>query len=496
MTVQEAMRETAGFYRNGEYMDATVSTDDIVYDLIAIGAGTAGLVAAGFAARLGLKVALIEKEQLGGDCTWFGCVPSKALLKAAHVAQTVRTAAQFGIEVDAPRVDMGKVRDYVQGTIRDVAEEENAEAYSKRGVDVFAGTGRFVSENTVEVNGRRLTGKRFVIATGARPSMPPIKGLDSVPYHTYKTIFDLDVLPQRMLIAGAGPIGVEMTQAFARLGSDVTIIDAQMLPRDEPEAAEVMGRILAREGVTFVQGLVASVQMDGEEIVATMPDGSTHRGDVLLVATGRVPNVDSLGLEAAGVVYDTKGVQVDKYLRTNVKHIYAAGDVIGGPQFTHNSNFQGSAVAQNALFPVVNTVGIEDDLMPWVTFTEPEVAHVGLTEAQARERHGDGFKVYFYPMTGSDRGQTEADTEGFIKIVHRNGRMIGVTIVANRAGEMLTEFTMAMKNKLTLRQMIGAIHPYPTYSETVYRAVSYMLVDELFDGVSGRAIEAAKKVLF
>ncbi|MEQ8674297.1 MAG: FAD-dependent oxidoreductase [Aggregatilineales bacterium] len=466
------------------------------YDLVVIGGGSGGLTAAGFAGRIGLKVAVIEMELMGGDCTHFGCVPSKALLKVAKNAHTARKSAKYGVHVDNVRVDLAEVKRYVQESINEVYQHETPEKFaSKYGVEVIIGEARFVNKETVRVNERELTAKRIIIATGARPAFPPIEGLRDVPFHTYKTIFAETRAAEHLIIIGGGPIGIEMAQAHVRLGIPVTVIDAQMLVRDEPEVAEVMKSILEYEGVRFVESFVESVRKDGDEIIVRPKTGEEVRGDMLLVVTGRTPIVDTLDLDNAGVKYSAKGIEVDKYLRTNVPNIYAVGDVIGGAQFTHNSGMQGSIAARNALFPI-NSVGINEKTLPWVTFTEPEIGHVGLTEAQAREQHGDSAKTFFFSLKEGDRSVAEDDMEGFIKIIYKgSGNLLGVTIVANRAGEMLNEFTLAMDNNLSLRDLIGSMHAYPTYSDVSAKAISNLVIQELLGGFSGKVISQAKHIL-
>lgn len=469
---------------------------DEKYDLIVIGAGSGGLTAAGFAGRLGLKVVLIEKELIGGDCTHFGCVPSKALLKVAKNANIARNSAKYGIHVDNVRVDLAEAKRYVQQTIDEVYQYETPEKVTEKyGMEVIIGEARFVDKETVRVNGREIKGKRIIIGTGARPAIPPIDGLKDVPFHTYRTIFAEPRAAEHLIIIGAGPIGIEMAQAHARFGIPVTVIDAHILVRDEPEVAETIQPILEREGVRFVMSMVESVRKDGEEIIIKTKSGEDVRGDMLLVVTGRTPIVDTLDLDNAGVEYSAKGIKVDKYLRTNVPHIYAIGDVIGRAQFTHNSGTQGSIAARNALLPI-NTVGINEKTLPWVTFTEPELAHVGLTEAQAREKYGDSAKVYFFSLKEGDRSVAEDDMEGFIKIIYKgSGKLLGVTIVANRAGEMLTEFTLAMDKNLSLRDLLGSMHAYPTYSDVAYKAIANLVIQELLDGFSGKVIGQAKHIL-
>lgn len=467
------------------------------YDLIVIGAGAAGLTAAGFGGRINAKVALIEKEKPGGDCTWVGCVPSKALLKVAKVAHSIRTADQYGIIAEPPQIDMPAVRRYVHQAIEDIYQHETPEVFAEGyGVEVVQGAAHFLDANTVQVGERELHAKKIVIATGARATVPPVDGIDAVPYHTNETLFDNDTLPERLLVMGAGPIGMEMAQAYARLGAQVTVMDEALLPRDEPEVAAVMRPIFEREGITFALSLVDSVTMDGDEIVATLKDGQQVRGDMLLVAVGRTPNMESLDLEAAGVQYGRQGIEVDAHLRTNVQHIYAIGDCTTGPKFTHYAGFQGSVAARNALFPVINGDGHMAHV-PWVTYVEPEIGHVGMTEAQAREKHADAVKVYQFSMAESDRGVTDNDTAGFIKLVYKgSGDLLGATVVADRAGEMITEFAYVLEKGIGLRGIVDVIRAYPSYSDTVRKAASNLMIEELFSGTSGKVINTVSKILF
>lgn len=465
------------------------------YDMVVIGGGAAGLVASGFAGKLGLKVALIEREALGGDCTWTGCMPSKALLKVAKTAHTARTSAQYGVRADAVTVDMRQVRDHVQGIVQRIYAAETPEEFSKRGVDIIIGEGRFIDSHTIQVNERQLCAKRIIIASGGRPNIPAIEGLGRVPFKTSRSIFQNDVLPSTFLVLGAGPIGAEMAQAYARLGSKVILIGQQLLERDEPEARVALQHVLEREGVCFVQGRVVSAQMMGEEILLRMDNGEELRGEMLLVATGRRPNIESLDLDKAGVAFTPQGITVNAALQTSQRHIYAIGDCIGGPYFTHRSGFQAAQAARNAIFPG-SSAGLSD-VLPWVTFTDPEVAHVGLTEHEARAMHGTAVKTYLFSLTHGDRAVTEDDTDGFIKLVYKgSGKLLGVTIVAGRAGEMLTEFALAMKNGLNLRDITATIHAYPTYSDIVHKAVSEAVIEELFSGLTGKIIQRITRLFW
>jgi pyruvate/2-oxoglutarate dehydrogenase complex dihydrolipoamide dehydrogenase (E3) component len=463
------------------------------YDLAIIGAGSGGLTAAGFAAKLGAKVVLIEKHRIGGDCTWTGCVPSKALLKAAKVAHEVRTAVHYGIHVGTPVIDMARVRAYVQRAIEQVYQFERPEDLTAQGIDVIQGTARFLDPHTVEVNGKPITAKSFLITTGAHPAIPPVTGLCDVPYLTYERIFDNDLLPIRMAIIGGGPIGMELAQAYQRLGSRVTLIAETLLPKEEPEVRDVMHRVFSREGIRITGQRATSARKDGTEVVVAT--GSEEiRCDLLLVAAGRKPSVASLHLDAAGVVYSERGIPVDSQLRTSVKHIYAAGDVTGGYQFTHFAGWQAFQATRNALLPG-SSPGLTD-LVPWVTFTDPEVAHIGLTEAQAREKHGDAVEVRRWDMSHTDRAVCENDKDGFLKLVmKKDGTIVGATMVAARAGEAITELILAIKNEWKASDLASTIHPYPTYSTVVQQLAAELATESALSGTTGRLATALSKLL-
>ena len=463
------------------------------YDLVIIGAGSGGLTAAGFAAQLDAKVALVEKHRIGGDCTWTGCVPSKALLKVAKVAHEVRSAAHYGIGASQPFADMGRVRDYVRAAIQHVYQFESPHELQREGIDVIVGGARFLDANTIAVGERTIRAKTFLVTTGARPALPPIAGLNSVPFLTYEQIFDNDRLPETMLVVGGGPIGMEMAQAYQRLGSQVTVIAEHLLPKEEPEVREVMQRVFEREGIRFLWGRAASAHRDGESIVVGTGKQEA-RCDLLLVASGRKPSVDDLDLGKAGVAYSAEGIPVDDQLRTNIKNIYAAGDVTGGYQFTHFAGWQAFQAVRNALLPGSSS-GFTD-LVPWTTFTDPEVAHVGLTETQAREKFGDGVKICRWEMNRTDRAICENDTDGFIKLVaKKDGAILGATIVAGRAGETITEFIIAIKKGMKLMDLAGAIHAYPTYSTAAQQMAADMAIESMLSGTSGKLIRGLSKII-
>jgi pyruvate/2-oxoglutarate dehydrogenase complex dihydrolipoamide dehydrogenase (E3) component len=463
------------------------------YDLVIIGAGSGGLTAAGFAAQLGAKVALVEKHKIGGDCTWTGCVPSKALLKAAKVAHEVRTASHYGIIANPPAADMARVRDYVQAAIQQVYRFETPEELQREGIDVIMGAARFLDSKTITTGDGAIRSKRFLLTTGARPRIPSLAGLSEVPYITYEQIFDNDRLPRDMIVIGGGPIGMEMAQAYQRLGAQVTVVAESLLPKEEPEVREVMQRVLESEGMRFLWGRAKSARRSNDAIVVSSDRGEA-RGDLLLVASGRAPTVAGLDLEKAGVNYSDRGVPVDEQLRTNIKNIYAAGDVVGGYQFTHFAGWQAFQAVRNALLPGSSS-GLTD-LVPWVTFTDPEVAHIGLTEEQARAKFGANVQVRRWEMDHADRAVCENDMNGFIKvIVNNSGAILGATIVNGRAGETITEFIVAIKQKMKVADLAGAIHAYPTYSTPVQQLAAEMAIENTLSGTTGKLIRGVSKLI-
>ena len=458
------------------------------YDMVVIGGGSAGLMAADFAARLGVRVALVERHRIGGDCTWTGCVPSKALLKVAKVAHETRSAAQYGVLTGPPTVDMRKVREYVRQTIAETYQYETPEHLTSQGIDVVIGAARFLDAHTLQVGERTLSGEKFVIATGARPLIPDIPGLGEVPFLTYLDLFDNDWLPGRLIVLGAGPIGAEMAQAYQRLGAQVVLVDVRVLPKEDPEAGEALRKVFVREGLQFVPGLATAVRQGNEEIVVRVRDRE-FRGDMLLVAVGRTPVVTGLDLEKAGVTFSAKGIQVDDKLRTTARDIYAAGDCVGGHQFTHFAGWQGFKAVRNAL--LLGSSSGFDEWVPRTTFTDPEVAHVGLTEAQARERHRASVRVARWAMDCTDRAIVENAPDGFIKVMHRrDGTVLGATIVAERAGEAITEFVQALKQNLKMRDLSDALHVYPTYSTPVQRLAGNVALEDFLTSFSGKIIRS------
>jgi pyruvate/2-oxoglutarate dehydrogenase complex dihydrolipoamide dehydrogenase (E3) component len=440
------------------------------YNLVVLGAGTAGLVSAIGAAGLGAKVALVERHLMGGDCLNVGCVPSKGIIRAARAAAAVREGAAFGVRAGRVDVDFGAAMERMRSLRAGIAPNDSAQRYAGLGVDVFFGEARFLGPEAVDVDGQRLRFARAVIATGGRASSPPIPGLAEVGYLTNETVFSLTELPRRLVVIGAGPIGCELAQAFRRFGSEVTIVslDPRVLPREDADASAVLERRFAAEGVRLRLGakiLRAERRADARAVVFER-DGKLEEalGDAILVAVGRAPNVEGLDLENAGVAYVRRGVEVDDRLRTTNRRIYAAGDVCSAYKFTHAADAMARVVIQNALF-----FGRKKGsalVIPWSTYTDPEIAHVGLHEREAQER-GHDVATFTVPLREVDRAVLDGDAEGFARVhaERRSGRILGATLVAGHAGEMIGEMSLAITTGLTLGDVSRTIHPYPTQSE-------------------------------
>jgi len=443
------------------------------FDVVAIGGGTAGLVTAAGVAGLGGRAALIERDRLGGDCLWTGCVPSKALIASARSAHGFRVADAFGIAGVEPAVDGGAVMAGVRAVRDRIAPHDDPERFRAMGVDVLEGTARFVSPHEVEVDGRRIRGRRFVIATGTRAAVPPIPGLADAGCFTHAEAFERGDLPMSLAVIGGGPIGIELAQAYRRLGAEVTVIEMldRILPREEPELSGLLRRLLEGEGIRILTGRrVTAVGREGGTARLSLegdPPAGVQAAEIL-VATGRLPNTEALGLDAAGVSTEAGWVTVDSKLRTSRRHIFGAGDVIGGPLFTHVADHEARTVVQNALLPV--RAKIRYDVVPWVTYTDPELAHVGLTEAEARERHGDRVTVHLYDLAGLDRAIADRAAAGLVKIVAGSGgRILGGHVLAPGAGTMISEISLAMRAGVGLGGLSSLVHPYPTMSEAIRR---------------------------
>ncbi len=448
------------------------------YNMVVLGAGTAGLVTAAICAGLGAKVALIERHLLGGDCLNSGCVPSKALISAARKAATCRNAAEFGIHnVEQPDVDFAAVMERVRRLRSGISPHDSAQRFRELGVDVFIGDGHFLDRSTIEVNGARLKFKKALIATGARAAVPPIQGLTEAGFHTNETIFSLTERPDAMAIIGGGPIGCELAQAFQRLGVQVTLIESgpQFLPREDKDAAAIVAHALRRDGVRVLLGaqIKRVVQRDGQKSIEFQVGAANEEITVeqILVGTGRLPNVEGIGLESAGVVFDPrKGVLVDDALRSSNSAIFAAGDVCSAYKFTHTADFAARIVVQNALFPFLPKKKFSRLVLPWCTYTDPEIAHTGAYEQELHER-GIPFDTLFVPLASVDRALLEGHSDGFLKVhAAPDGTILGATLVAPHAGDLISEITLAMNGKLKIGVIGGTIHPYPTQGEIIRKA--------------------------
>ncbi|MEO6796844.1 MAG: FAD-dependent oxidoreductase [Candidatus Dormibacter sp.] len=460
---------------------------DAAYDLVVVGAGSAGLIAAPFARAVGARVLLVEKERIGGDCTWTGCVPSKAFIHTAGIVQCLRQAAAFGAASVAPTVDASSVMDRVHAAIERVYAFETADELARQGIDVAFGPARFVGRDAITIGDSRATGRRFIVCTGAEPLVPPIPGLADIAFLTYKDVFALKTFPRRLLILGSGPIGAEFAQAFRRLGSEVSLVEGadRILPLADPDASAVLADRFVREGVqVYTRSPVERVQQTSDGIALTV-GSSRIEGDAVLVAVGRRPRLDALNLKQAGVASTEDGISVDTRLRTGNPRVYAAGDAAGSVQFTHYAGWQGYVAARNALFP--GAMRGKRDGVPWVVFTDPEVGQAGMTEEQARSGAGR-TEVLRLPLERIDRAQTTGELDGFIKLVARNNILVGATVVAPVAGEVINELALAIQSKATLRQLSSTIHVYPTYGLGIQQLASRATIADFAGGWQGRLL--------
>lgn len=452
-------------------------SQDLAPDVCVIGGGSAGLVAAAGAAQLGLDVVLVERGLMGGDCLNYGCVPSKALIAAARAAEAQRTGAAFGIAPVEPTVDFGKVMDHVADVIAAIAPTDSVERFEKLGVRVLKEQARFVGPTELQAGAHRIRSKRIVVATGSRPTLPPIPGLADVPHFTNETIFANRTLPAHLVVIGGGPIGLEMAQAFRRLGSRVTVLEAvRFLPKDDPELAAIVVTRLRREGIDLREGVtIARV----EPAAAVLDDGTRIEGSHLLVAAGRAPTFDGLDLDAAGVAHTKRGITVDDSLRTSNRHVWAIGDCNGRYAFTHMAGYEASLFIRGALFRA--PAKLDAAIVPWATYTDPELAQVGLGEREARARHGDGIRVLRWKFADNDRAQAERDTDGLVKVVtDRRGRVLGAGIAGPQAGELIQTWCLAIAARSRVSAVASFVPPYPTLGETAKRAAGSYYTETLF----------------
>ncbi len=459
-------------------MDKSLSVDICV-----IGGGSAGLSVAAGAAQLGAATVLIERGKMGGDCLNYGCVPSKSLLAAAKAAHLYRSAGRMGVHYEAPRVDFKAVHDHVQEVIAGIAPTDSVERFEGLGVTVLTAQARFVGPRELDADGTRVRARRFVVASGSSPLVPPIPGLQQVPYLTNETVFDLSECPKHLLVVGGGPIGCELGQAFRRLGAAVSIIEmASLLPKDDPELVDILRTRLRGDGIALYEGAkVVGVEKTAGGVALRVERGGGEEileGSTLLLAAGRKPSVDGLDLEKAGVAYGPAGITVDRRLRTSNRQIYAAGDVAGGPQFTHMAGYHAGIVIRNALFRL--PAKVDDRAVPWVTYCEPELAQVGSGEAEARERL-PAIRVLRWPFAENDRARAERQTDGLIKVIAApNGRILGASILGAQAGELILPWVLAISRGLKIGAMATVIAPYPTLGEVGKRAAGSFFVPKLF----------------
>ena len=453
----------------------------ITCDLLVIGAGSGGLSVAAGASQMGADVVLLEGHKMGGDCLNYGCVPSKALLASAKAAYGHGHSNAFGVADQVPQVDYAAAKDHVRDVIETIAPVDSQERFEGFGVRVIREFGRFISPREVEAGDYVIKARRVVIATGSSPLVPPIPGLDQVPYETNETLFDLRERPEHLLIIGGGPIGMEMAQAHVRLGSKVTVIEGgTALGRDDPEAAEVVLDHLRSEGVEIAeQALAAEVRGQAGAIEVETKDGRIFKGTHLLVAVGRKANLERLDLTKAGIDRTKTGIKVDDSLRTTNRRVYAIGDVAGGLQFTHVAGYHAGVIIRSSLFGLPSKAKTAH--IPRATYTDPELAQVGLTEAEAREQHGERLEIARFDCSHNDRALAERKAKGFIKVMVVKGRPVGVTIVGHQAGELINLWSLVLANNMKMSQVAAMVSPYPTIGEINKRAAGAYFSPRLFD---------------
>jgi pyruvate/2-oxoglutarate dehydrogenase complex dihydrolipoamide dehydrogenase (E3) component len=461
--------------------------DSITCDICIIGGGSGGLSVAAGAAQMGARTVLVEGHKMGGDCLNYGCVPSKALLAAAKAAHAQESGAALGVAPHAPQVDFAAAKDHVARAIATIAPHDSVERFEGLGVRVIQDWGRFTGPRTLEAGDHEITARRFVIATGSGPFVPPIPGLDAVPYLTNETVFDLRDRPAHLIVIGGGPIGMEMAQAHRRLGCRVTVIEAaKALGREDPELAAIALDRLRGEGIEIREDTaVTAVAGQAGAITVTTDDGEIG-GSHLLVAVGRHVHLDRLNLDAAAVEHTPRGVTVDAGLRSSNRRVYAIGDAAGGAQFTHLAGYHGGLVIRSALFGL--PAKVRTDHIPRATYTDPELAQVGMTEAEAREAHGDRLEVYRVPFSGNDRAIAQGQTDGLLKLMVMRGRPVGVSIVGPQAGELIGLWAMVIANRLKLSAVANMVAPYPTLGEIGKRAAGAYFTPRLFDSATVKRV--------
>ena len=450
-------------------------------DLLVIGAGSGGLSVAAGAVQMGASVVLLEDHKMGGDCLNYGCVPSKALIAAGKQAYRMQHGAQFGVANVVPTVDYAAAKDHVNKVIATIEPHDSVERFEGLGVNVIQERGRFIDAETVQAGERQIKARRVVVSTGSRPFVPPIPGLDKVPYLTNESLWDLRELPEHLLVVGGGPIGIEMAQAHLRLGSKVTVIEgAKAMGKDDPELAAIVLDRMRAEGMVIEEDAMAE-EITGKvgDITVKAKDGRVFKGTHLLMAVGRAANVNDLGLDEAGIKYDRGGIKVDASMKTSNKKVYAIGDVAGQLQFTHVAGYHAGVVIRSILFGLPSKA--KQGHIPWATYTDPELAQVGLTEAEARKKHFGKVEVARFEFHENDRAIAEGKTTGLIKVMVVKGRPVGASIVGASAGDLIGVWALAIANNLKMSQVAGMVAPYPTLGEVNKRAAGAYFSPRLFE---------------
>ncbi|MEO9682340.1 MAG: FAD-dependent oxidoreductase [Tateyamaria sp.] len=449
-------------------------------DVLVIGAGSGGLSVAAGASQMGANVVLLEGHNMGGDCLNYGCVPSKALIASGKAAYAQNHSAPFGVADVAPTVDYAAAKDHVNNVIATIAPVDSQERFEGFGIEVIREFGRFISDTEVQAGDNIITARRIVVATGSSPLVPPIDGVDTVPYLTNETLWELRDKPEHLLVIGGGPIGLEMAQAHARLGAKVTVLEgAKALGKDDPELAAVVLDNLRAEGIEIIEDtFVSRIEKSGDQITVHAQDERSFTGSHLLIAAGRVSNTDELNLDAAGIETTKTGIKVDDGMRTTNRRVYAIGDVAGGLQFTHMAGYHAGVIIRSMLFGLPSKA--KTSHIPWATFTDPELAQAGLTEAQARDAHGDKLEVVRFEYEHNDRAIAERKTTGLIKVMVVKGRPVGASIAGYQAGELINLWSLVLANNLKMSQVAAMVSPYPTIGEVNKRAVGAYFGPRLF----------------
>ena len=470
-------------------------SENLNVDLCIIGAGSGGLSVAAGAVQMGASVALIEKGEMGGDCLNYGCVPSKALLASAKAAHAHRSGEKFGVAADEPKVDFAAVNSHVKAVIAGIAPHDSQERFEELGCTVIRDGAKFVGPTTVEAGGYTIEARRVVISTGSSPFVPPIEGLQDTPYFTNETIFDNTVLPERLIVVGGGPIGMEMAQAHRRLGSDVVVLEgAKALGKDDPEVTSIALDNLRAEGLDIREDALAErVSNEGGKVQVYLKGGEIIEGSHLLMAVGRQANVEGLDLEKAGIEYSRRGIKVGDNLKTTNKKVFAIGDVTGGLQFTHVAGYHAGVVIRSALFQMFWAKASTAHI-PWVTYVDPEIAHVGVTEDQAKSKFGAGVSVLRFAANETDRAQAERTGKGLIKVVLKGSKIVGASIVGKGAGEMIHLWAFAVANKQKIGAMAGYVAPYPTLGEASKRVAGSYYTPKLFSDRTRKIVGLLSKL--